>query len=385
MTHKPRPGVLHITTFLQGGAGRAIVDLALGQQASGRRVAVATSRTAVAGFENYPEYVSRLEDAGVPVIQADSAFSRDLTHNLAMVHAIRESLDGEAIGVVHAHAATPALVGLLLAGVSGRCVPVVQTMHGWGVNKTAEQGVRDLAIMALVERVIVTSHASGADLARRGLAPGKLVSIPCGIDATAPSGPVPETFAPVTRARVAGAAVIACIGSITANKNQRLLIEALPRVSFKPVVVVFVGEGPDTAELQARAGELGVGDRVFFLGYQPQAATLLPEADWLVQPSRTEGQGLAVLEAFRAGVPVVASDIPALRELVRDGDTGCLFRSDDAAALASALDRALTLPAGQRAGMISKARELLHRRYTRGAMFDAHEVLYAAVTLAAVG
>lgn len=380
MTAPGRFDVVHLTTFLQGGAGRAIVDLAIGQRAAGRGVAVVTSRTGVPGADNYPEYLARLEAARVPVVSADSAFSRDLVQNLAMVRAIRAALPIDRVRVVHAHAATPALIGLILAGTAGRLLPVVQTMHGWGVNKTAEQAARDLAIMREVARVVVTSEASGADLVARGLPIERVVTIPCGIDRDPPPGPLPATAEFVARARRQGAAVIACVGSVTESKNQRLLIDALPDMAARrPAVALFVGEGPLIPELEAQARSLGVGNAVSFAGYQPHASRVLADADVLVLPSRAEGQGLAVLEAFRARVPVVASDIPALRELVRDGETGYLCACDDRASLADAVGRALDQSPDRRERIVAQAHQAFLNRYTLDSMLAAHDGLYAGL------
>src|SRR5574340_789167 len=134
-----RPGILHITTYLQGGAGRAICDLAVDQHRAGRPVMVVTSRTPVPGYENYAEYVTRLRSSGVRLLQVDSTFTRDFAANLAVVRMLRDVFDLGTIGVIHAHAGTPALIGLVLASRAPQRIPVIQTMHGWGMNKTAEQ------------------------------------------------------------------------------------------------------------------------------------------------------------------------------------------------------------------------------------------------------
>jgi glycosyltransferase involved in cell wall biosynthesis len=99
--------------------------------------------------------------------------------------------------------------------------------------------------------------------------------------------------------------------------------------------------------------------------------------DVLVLPSRTEGQGLAVLEAFRARVPVVASDIPALAQLVDDRRTGFLFQPDDAAALASAISVALALPARDRDAIVRGAQARFLEAFTIDRMVERHEELYA--------
>jgi glycosyltransferase involved in cell wall biosynthesis len=115
---------------------------------------------------------------------------------------------------------------------------------------------------------------------------------------------------------------------------------------------------------------------VIATGYQPAASRWLPLFDLLVVPSRTEGQGLVVLEAFRARVPVVTSHIPALTELIDDGRTGIVFTPLTSKALAGAIRRALALPADVRDVIVSAAREQFERDFTTETMVQRHEELY---------
>lgn len=361
--------ILHLTTYLQGGAGRAIADLACAQRANGHRVTVVTSATSQGGFGNYPEYLDRLRAAGVVLHAWDSLLTRDRALHMRVVARLRAQVAVNELDVIHAHAAVPAFIGQLFVRDARRRVPLVQTQHGWGVNKTPVQAAFDLAILGQMDAVVVTSRAT-ADRLRD--AASEFEIIPCGVPAEigVPPADAIEMFEPI---RQRGARLIGCIGSVTDNKNQRLVIEALTRMTDPDVVAVFIGEGGDALADYAR--ERGVGDRVAVCGYQPQASAWLPLLDALVVPSRTEGQGLVVLEAFRAGVPVVASNIPALAELIEDGRHGLLFESESADALAAAMSRALTLSAPARQVMLAAAKERFGA-YTIDRMVSRHEELY---------
>jgi glycosyltransferase involved in cell wall biosynthesis len=96
-------------------------------------------------------------------------------------------------------------------------------------------------------------------------------------------------------------------------------------------------------------------------------------------PSLTEGQGLVVIEAFRAGVPVVASDIPAMLELIDDGQTGWLFEGESASSLASSIRRGLSATAWERHAIVLAAKQSFETRFTVEAMVARHETLYAEV------
>jgi glycosyltransferase involved in cell wall biosynthesis len=175
-------------------------------------------------------------------------------------------------------------------------------------------------------------------------------------------------------------ALIACVGSLTPVKNQPLVVEALARPGApRNTGVMFIGEGSGLAVLEALARERGVADRVWCLGYQAAVPALLSKADLLVQASTSEGQGLVLLEAMRARVPIVASDIPVFRELVADGKTGHLFTPNDADALAGAISRTLQQSAADRKDLLDRARAIFGQRYTVTAMRRSHDALYELV------
>ena len=377
--------VLHLTTYLQGGAGRCIADLALTQQKHGMRPIVVTSASGHGSYQNYPEYLELLRGAGISVHLIHSLFDRDLTRNLSVVEALSRLLPDAARAIVHAHAATPARIGLLLAATALRRPPVVQTMHGWGAWKSREQAAADLAVMAQVDAVVTTSQTSSRQLAAMGLVVRRIEMIPCGLapepPAAADDGDNGDEVSTALRfARARGARIVLCVGSVNRNKNQKLLLEALTTVSrHQPVFCAFIGEGAGIAELSRHAQDLNLADTVRFFGHRPRAASYLPMADLLVLPSRSEGQGLVVLEAFRAGVPVVVSDAPALVELVSGPDLGVTFESNSADALAAAIRRVVGLPASRRESITASARKRFLLRYTTATMHTSHEALYRDV------
>ena len=138
---------------------------------------------------------------------------------------------------------------------------------------------------------------------------------------------------------------------------------------------MLVGEGRLTKQLQRRAAELGVASRVHFFGKRRDVPQLLKAADLYVQPSRVEGFGIAALEAMASGLPIIASNVAGLAEVV--GENGMLFPAGDHRRLAeclkllledSALRQQLSAAATKRAQMFSVAK-------TR----DCYEALYREV------
>ncbi len=259
-----------------------------------------------------------------------------------VVHASRLMTE---LGVTHVHchfANHPALAGFLIHRLAG--IPYSFTAHGSDlhVDKTMlAQKVQEAAFVVTISRsnAAVITEACGH-------AVDHLVVIHCGIDGA--------VFRPT--ARVAGPPLaITCIGTLHEVKGQRYLIEAAADLVRRGVdiQVAFVGDGPDRERLERQVAELGLGDRVAFLGQRPRAQVIerLAETDVLVAPSvptsggKREGLPVVLIEALAAGVAVVASHLSGIPELVETDVTGITVPPGDSAALADALERLALDPA----------------------------------------
>ena len=130
------------------------------------------------------------------------------------------------------------------------------------------------------------------------------------------------------------------VGRLVPVKNLACLIRALALLepSQRPRMAL-VGDGPLREALQQLATECGVASDLHFLGERPDATRLMQAADFLVLPSHFEGLSNALLEAMAARCAVIASAVGGSAELIDDGRTGLLFPSDDAQALANAIER----------------------------------------------
>jgi glycosyltransferase involved in cell wall biosynthesis len=371
--------ILHLTTFLQGGAGRAITALAVCQRRSGHQVTVVASVSGPAGYGNYEEYIRHLAAADVRVRLVDSMFARDHASNLAVVRALQEMYaPSSALDVIHAHAAIPSLVALTF-GASRQDPPVIlQTMHGWGVRKAAEQVETDVTLLNLVHRVVVPSMQAKEHLSSLGVSPRRVDVVPYGVSDTCVDLDTRDRALvdAMTKARRDGRLVVAAVGTVSERKNQRLLVEAMmandaPADAF----CVFVGDG-DTADLSAAIRSAGLTDRCRVHGYSAAARRIAAAADVFVLASRNEGQPLSVLEAFADGVLVAVSDIPELAELVDDGVTGRLFHLDDAASLARVLNGFASMAPRDASAMRGRARQVYSAAFTEAAMIERYDRVY---------
>lgn len=144
----------------------------------------------------------------------------------------------------------------------------------------------------------------------------------------------------------AGDQVIGTVGRLNEVKRQDLLLRAFALLAgaHPQARLLLVGDGPERQALQALALALKLHDRVVFAGYQSRTEDYLAAMDVFALSSRHEGLPLALLEAWATGLPVVASAVGGIPQVVRDGHNGLLFPSGEAAALAIALKRLLEEP-----------------------------------------
>jgi glycosyltransferase involved in cell wall biosynthesis len=223
-------------------------------------------------------------------------------------------------------------------------------------------------ILRSADRVLAVSDAVREHVIARGALPERISIAPNGVDhARFELPPLDPRPAPT----------IAAIGRLIENKGPDLLVDAAGLLAAEGLQfdVVFVGDGPMRAALEARASELGLDGRVRFTGQVADVVPWLSEAEIVVRSSYSEGLPLAVLEAMAAGRCNVVSDIGPNRELIRDGETGLAFRCGDSDDLARALRRAVTDPA-HRAAMGRAAREA-SLPYTWGRMAALHAAAFA--------
>jgi glycosyltransferase involved in cell wall biosynthesis len=156
---------------------------------------------------------------------------------------------------------------------------------------------------------------------------------------------IPFDRVPIREPRKDGAATIVCVGRLSPEKGQAGLLRAFAdlRRSRPDLKLRLVGDGPERGSLEALASELGVAGAVTFAGRLSEAETLaeIARSDLLALPSFMEGLPIVLTEAMAIGVPVVASRVAGIPELVEEGTTGLLFPPSDWDALAAAIERLL--------------------------------------------
>ncbi len=258
-------------------------------------------------------FYEALDRAGVASIRLCAP--RDLDPRL--LRSLSRALRRSQPDLVHTHLVHADVYGALAA--RGR---LVSTKHNDDRFRTGPFRFVERALTRRAERVIAITHALARfNVERVGLPAAKLEVVHYGLDEPpAAWGENPPSAVPDD------ARVLLSVSRLVAQKGVDRTIRALPavRAEHPDVALVVLGEGPERASLDALAASLGVHDRVFLLGRVPDVAAWLLRAELLVHPARWEGFGLALLEAMLASLPVVATGVSAIPELVADGETGLI-------------------------------------------------------------
>lgn len=267
--------------------------------------------------------------------------------------------------IIHAH--SPVLNALPALKVGRRLgIPVVYEVRAFWEDAAVDHGTttegslryrmtRAMETHALkrVDHVFTICQGLRGDIVARGIPADKVTVIPnaVDIDSFEPGGQADEALK--TRLGLAGCTVLGFIGSFYAYEGLDLLLQALPAIlAQRPEVrVLLVGGGPQDVALKAQAEALGLRDKVVFTGRVPHAEVTryYDLVDVLVYPRHSMRltelvTPLKPLEAMAQGRILVASDVGGHQELIRDGETGLLFKAGSAEALSQAVLRLLGQP-----------------------------------------
>jgi glycosyltransferase involved in cell wall biosynthesis len=269
--------------------------------------------------------------AAPPAVLAALANDSAAPFPLSASGSLRAQLrDGRVLGrwvrgkaeVLHGHGLARAPLFAIAARAAG--LPLVVTLHNLVPPLNPIEWLAARIALSVARRVICVSEAVSRSAAL--LVPAhKRTVIYNGVPLPSPrEGDTPHD-----------SPIVLCIARLSPEKGVDVLLKAM--ASLPEARLLIAGDGPERAALEASAPA-----NVTFLGFRQDVPALLTEATVVAVPSRQEGLGLAALEAMAAGVPVVASDVGGLREVVLADKTGLLVPPDAPEALASALRTLLT-------------------------------------------
>jgi len=345
-----------------GGGPRHVLDLCLGLRARGWQPLVAAPRDGA--------FFDRFVEAGIEIVQTP-------TDRIASGAAI---LRARGVRLLHSHGKGAGLHARLAA--RALAVPAVHTFHGihverYGRLKRAAYVGLERGLSRWTAGAIHVSHAQAAEARELALVPAARSHVVVnGIDIARVQGEALE--AADARYRLGlepGPPVVGAVARLDQVKRLDLLVQAAARVARPDLVVVLVGAGPEEPRLRELVRALGVQDRVRLAGEVPDAATLLRAFNVYAAPSRKEGMPLAVVEAMALGLPVVASDIPAHREVLGPGSAGIVA---GCAELVRMLNQLLA-DASTRAALGADNRTRAERLFDARTMVDGIDAIYRGV------
>ncbi len=325
--------VLMVSQPTTAGVAQCVLDWSIGLARGGWEVSVACPED---GWLR-----EKLRTAGIPVHLWESQRSPTAgirAESKALSAIIRQTQPA----VIFAHSSKAGLVARL---VDRNRVPLVFAPHSWSFEAvqgpTAAAALRWERFAARWTRRFICVSDAERDLGLRSKIRGRYVVARNGIDVTK-LRPVADR-AGLRKALDIGAAEVAlvCLGRLSEQKGQDVLLSAWPQIEAPDRTLTFVGDGPDEQQLRACVDD----PRVRFVGHTDREVALqwLAAADLVILPSRWEGMALVPLESLALGTPVVASDVNGAREAITE-DVGALCPADDPAALAATVNDWLDTP-----------------------------------------
>jgi len=264
-------------------------------------------------------------------------------YDLALAVRMHEVVLSHKLDLLHCHYAIPhatsAWIAKEMLGTTRSDIRVVTTLHGTDITIVGQdpsfKPITKFSIEKSDGLTAVSRYLQAETLTTFGCTACRIEVIPNFID--------PDVY---DRSRYTSildeqldsdTRVLMHISNFRPVKRVRDVVAVFARVAKRiPSVLVMVGDGPDRSDAEAAARELGVADRVFFLGKIETVAPLLAGADVFLLPSTNESFGLSALEALASGVPVIGSNAGGLPEVVRDGETGILCAVGDVDAMSDA-------------------------------------------------
>ncbi len=303
----------------------------------------------------------RANQAGVSTYEVNSRWRR-----LDAARAIRRLIREHAVDVVHAsepHGLTSAWLAR-----AHRSVPVVVSRR---VELPLSSDSVSLARYRAASRVLPVSNFVRDSVLKSGLPADLIETVFVGVE-------IPPNISPADREAARNRFSIspesACLGNVAAfveEKGHVLLLHALAdlRAQYPRLILLLAGEGPEKANLQALARQLGIDDMVKFAGFVPDVESVYAATDLFVFPSHQEPLAVAMLSAMAYGLPLVAFASGGNPEAVEDGKNGLLVKDLNSSDLAAAIARLLSNPdEARRLG--ESARETVKAHFSADRMVD---------------
>ncbi|RSK43080.1 glycosyltransferase [Hymenobacter rigui] len=318
--------------------------------------------------------VDRLAELAVPV----HVIETEVPFDVRCWGRVEALLRQERIDLVHAHG-TRAQSNTFWAA-RRRGLPLLYTVHGWSFHP--DQNPLHRRYRQLSEQLLMGQAAGTICVSQSNYQDGRAFSrmaratvIRNGIDLTR-FRPAPDAGFRAELGVGPDTVLVGCVARLTAQKDPLALIRAVAALpAGLDVVLALVGDGELRAPAEALARQLGVAERVRFVGFRQDVPQVLRALDVYCLPSLWEGLPIGVLEAMACARPVLATAVDGTREVIAHGRNGWLVPPATPAALTAALTHLVTSPT-LRAALAAQAERTVHAGYSVHAMTRQVEALY---------
>jgi glycosyltransferase involved in cell wall biosynthesis len=364
----PVKRVLHVIDSLHlGGAQEVVLNLAT--------CGSPRFRHEVATMHGHGIYWDRLRNAGVKVhsLSPHKYFPAYLATLPSLLLATRPD-------ILHCHLIPSNILAKPLGALMG--VPLILNHDHTNdphridnklllaLDKSTNRFARHIIAVAASCREFLIQHES--------IPAEKITLVPNAIDLRRfTPGTISRTESRLKLALPPDAPVIAGVGRLNPQKNFSLFLDIAAALSprFPTLRFLLAGEGPEEEMLREKAAQLGLADRIVFAGYVADTREVYAAADFLLMPSRFEGLPMTLLEAMAMNLPVVASKLDGIAEVITDGEDGLLAAPADAPAFTERLTRLLESPAlASQLGTAARAK--IEARFSVERMTTAVESIY---------
>ena len=268
------------------------------------------------------------------------------TFDLRNIYEIIKIIEADGVDILHTHGYRSDIIGLICAKLTRR--PIISTVHGWTPTTMRVRIYEFLDRLALCffDRIIAVSKEVEESLVKAWISKTKITLVPNAIlyhksGGNGTEGDVRSELRLENKVRIVGT-----VARLSKEKGIDFLIHAIAEVlkEFRDVVLLIVGEGLEKERLASLCEKLAVRDHVIFHGFESEINRIYSSIDVFALSSLTEGTPMALLEAMAYGVPVVASKVGEVPDIINNGVNGLLVQAADYKGLSDGILRLLSHP-----------------------------------------
>ncbi|MTI81766.1 MAG: glycosyltransferase family 4 protein [Firmicutes bacterium] len=367
--------VLHLIRPADGGMKNHLLDLLRFTNRKVFQVEVAVPETC--------SYKTELKEIGVNILTLPLKGKICLQEDWQTIWKLSRYLKRHNITIIHTHGSKAALVGRIAALVAKTPV-VLFTVHNSIFYDHWPQFIK--RILSFTEKLMsqcttriitVSNQLRNQIIEMENIPKEKIITIYNGINTSKFKHSPSRSFLQSLGVPPVGK-VVGVVARLATQKGIIHFLKAVSLMKEYQANFVIIGDGPLRESLKKESENLGLKNRVFFAGYRSDVYQIMPVMDIFVLPSETEGLPLTILEAMTAGVPVVATRVGGVTEVVENQKTGLLVQPKDPHSLALAIAQLLEDEklAKEIAGA---AKQLIEEKFTVEKMIDETMDLYQQV------